>query len=95
MWEWGSQRWLGMGENEFSLWMNSEGKEKRVRNPEEETVFSPLGPNLFMYAGSFLVGNRSCIYCAGKELFIIVVLLALANFILDDQSYSLQHLVEH
>ena len=79
--------------------MNSEtsiGKEKRVRNPEAETVFSPLGPNLFMYAGSSLAGNRSCIlYCAGKALFIIAVLLALVNFVLDDQSYSLQHLVQH
>ena len=31
----------------------SEGKEKRVCNPEMETVVSPLGPNLFMYAKSF------------------------------------------
>ena len=31
----------------------SEGKEKRVHNPEMETVVSPLGPNLFMYAESF------------------------------------------
>ena len=37
----------------------SEGKEKRVCSPEAETVVSPLGPNLFMYAGSFLFGNRS------------------------------------
>ena len=50
--------------------------------------------NLFMYAGSFLAGNLSCIYCAVKELFIIVVLLALVNSILDDQPYLLQHL-EH
>ena len=60
--------------------MNSEmneGKEKRVCNPEVETVVSPLGPYLLMYAGSFLAGNHSCIYCAGKELFIIVVPLAL------------------
>ena len=73
----------------------SEGKEKRVRNLETGTVISPLRPNLFMYAGSFLAGNRSCIYCARKELFIIVVLLALVNFIVDDQSKSLQHLAEH
>ena len=61
--------------SEFSLWMNSktsEGKEKRVRNPEAETVVSLLGPNLYMYAGPFLEGNGSCIYCAEKELFIIV-----------------------
>ena len=31
----------------------SEGKEKRVHNLEMETVVSPLGPNLFMYAESF------------------------------------------
>ena len=40
-------------------------------------------------------GKPFCIYRAGKELFIIVVLIALVNFILDDQSNSLQHLVEH
>ena len=46
----------------------SEGKEKRVCNPEVETVVSTLKlwPNLFMYAGSFLAGHHSCIYCAGK-----------------------------
>ena len=74
----------------------SEGKEKRVRNPETETVVSSLGPNLFnMYAGSFLAGNHSIFVVQKKGLFIIVVLLALVNSILDDQSYSLQHLVEH
>ena len=54
--------------NEFSLWMNSEtseGKEKRVRNPEMETVVSPLGPNLVMYAESNFGGKLFCIYCAG------------------------------
>ena len=55
----------------------SEGKEKRVSNPEAESVVSPLERNLFVYAGSFLPGNHSYIYCAGKGLFIIVVLLAL------------------
>ena len=73
----------------------SEGKEKRVRNLETKTVVSSLGPNLFMYAESFWRETVRCNYCAGKELFIIVVLLALVNFILDDQSYLLQHLVEH
>ena len=49
-------------------------KEKREEFviPEAETVVSLLGPNLYMYAGPFLEGNDSCIYCAGKELFIIV-----------------------
>ena len=37
----------------------SEVKQKRVRNPETKTVASPLGPNLFMYAESFLAGNCS------------------------------------
>ena len=32
---------------------SSERKEKRVQNLKVETVGSPLGPNLFMYAGSF------------------------------------------
>ena len=41
---------------------------KRVCNPEVETVVSPLGLNLFMYAGSFFVGNSSCIYCPGKGI---------------------------
>ena len=39
----------------------SEGKEKGVCYLVAETVVSPLGPNLFMYAGSFLMGNCSCI----------------------------------
>ena len=46
----------------------SEGKEKRVRNPETETVVSSLGPNLFnMYAGSFLVGNHSILILLCKK----------------------------
>ena len=49
----------------------SEGEEKRVHNLEAETVVSPLGPNLFMYAGSFLAGFQPFLYLLCRKARII------------------------
>ena len=49
----------------------SEGEEKRVHNLEVETVVSPLGLNLFMYAGSFLAGFQPFLYLLCRKARII------------------------
>ena len=73
----------------MKLQLCSEGKEKRVCNLGVETLVSPLGPNLFMYAGSFFFGGKPFLYllCWKGIIFIIMVLLALVKFFMYDQSY--------